>query len=118
MLASRHIRISRRTSGSAILCASIRGDHAWSTEAKKLAYIGVEHLGHVLARVCPCATPREPDAASAPAESHRKTRASRQGGHAERSLTAIGFGDPDAPNRLAAMSWREQDQQKEVPYDS
>ena len=36
MPASSHIRISRRTRGSAILCASIRISHSWSTESKKL----------------------------------------------------------------------------------
>jgi hypothetical protein len=33
--ASSHIRTSRSTRGSAILCASIRSSHSWSTESKK-----------------------------------------------------------------------------------
>ena len=36
MPASSHIRMSRRMRGSAILCASIRSSHSWSTESKKL----------------------------------------------------------------------------------
>ena len=36
MPASSHIRTSRRIRGSAILCASIRSSHSWSTESKKL----------------------------------------------------------------------------------
>lgn len=102
-----HGPMSRRIRGSAILCATIRHSHSWSTESKKLrmSALSTRFTRWLMIAVC--------SASSAMcrlhlAESHRRTRKSRlRRRHSAPRRLRLGQSCPPAPApRVAASGHR------------
>jgi hypothetical protein len=114
--ARNHWRMSLRMRGSAILCATIRSSHSWSTERKSCECRHRAPSSRA-GSSAPCAAPREPCAGSVLAESRGEAEkidliegAEKLGDgtlddlvlqsrHAERALPTIGFCDVDTLER-------------------
>src|SRR5437660_5039800 len=129
-----HWRMSLRMRRSAILCATIRSSHSWSTESKscegrhRAPVHALAHQRRMRRRKSHMRVPSWPEAVGEAEEIELVDGAEKLGDrtlndlvlqsrHAERALPAIGFWDVDTPNRLWPVTARV-DARAEIPQVS